>query len=240
MEERITKWWKGPAVEPQESLPVVAEPVSPLGEEKRQLTLARIRRAAVEVVCEQGFDASIDEIAKRSGVSVRTVYRHYRTHEGLLLATVKDMFAGWGQEPPVGIPRPTEDLEGWLRGTAIAIHTAHTEIPGEAFWDIFAPPRNSSPIRDQIANLRTEARTRSVRHLTSVAWHAAGGNGDAPETLYLAFALNLSSFTTRALITDFDRTPEQIGVLTSDILLPLIRGAVDAQRDNHGEGVTNP
>jgi hypothetical protein len=71
-----------------------------------------------------------------------------------------------------------------------------------------------------------------VRYITTVAWHTAGGTGDPPVDLESAFALNFSAFTTQALMIDFDRTPEQIGALTADILKTLLRRAVAAQRSS--------
>ena len=65
-----------------------------------------------------------------------------------------------------------------------------------------------------------------------VAWKTAGGSGDPPEDLELAFALNFSAFTTQALMVDFDQTPSQIGTLIADLLKMLMRSAVEAQRSN--------
>ena len=47
--------------------------------------------------------------------------------------------------------------------------------------------------------------------------------------MVLAFALNLSAFTTQALMIDFDRTPAEVGVLTADILKAVVHRGVDAQ-----------
>jgi hypothetical protein len=70
-----------------------------------------------------------------------------------------------------------------------------------------------------------------MRSLTTLAWRSAGGSGAPPQDLLLAFSLNLSAFTTHALIVDFDRTPAQIGTLTAQILKMLLRRAVEAQRE---------
>ena len=45
----------------------------------------------------------------------------------------------------------------------------------------------------------------------------------------LAFALNLSAFTTQALMIDFDQTPAQVGTLTANILKAFVRRTVEAQ-----------
>src|SRR5579863_2390420 len=62
-------------------------PSSSLAEERRDLTRCRIRQAAMEVIAQRGFNATVEEIAQRSGVSPRTIFRHYATHDRLIAAT---------------------------------------------------------------------------------------------------------------------------------------------------------
>ena len=68
-----------------------------------------------------------------------------------------------------------------------------------------------------------------------LAWRTAGGLGDPPEQLWLTFAIYLSGFATHALMTDFDQTPAQIGVLTADILKMALGRALQEQRAAIGE-----
>jgi AcrR family transcriptional regulator len=201
--------------------------VPTLADEQKQVTRARIRRAAMVVVARRGFGATVDEIARESGVSPRTIFRHYTTHQNLIVATVRDMFEACGRRPIEGLPSPDHDCDGWLEGLALTIHTRNAEILGEAFWDIHA-----RDLLGEVAVPRREARLRGVRHITTVAWHAGGGTGAPPDDLESAFALHFSAFTTQALMIDFDRTPHQIGALTADILKTLLRRAVAAQRSS--------
>ncbi len=182
----------------------------------------------MEVVAFRGFDATVAEIAEASGVSPRTVFRLYASHDQLIVATVKDMFEASGQ-PTEGVPTPTDDLDGWIEGLALTIHTRNAEILGEAFWDIHAPSRNASEALSEVDALRRESRTRGVCYLATLAWQRAGGTGEPPKDLMLAFALNFSAFTTQALMVDFDQTPAEIGVLTAQILKMLLWRAVEAQ-----------
>ncbi len=204
-------------------------PSPSLAEEQRQLTRSRIRRAAMEVVAQRGFDATVEEIARVSGVSPRTIFRHYATQDSLIVATVKDMIAAVGQRPIEGLPSDKDDLDGWLDGLALTIHTRTAEIVGVAFWDIHDPSLEASETLAEVAALRREFRLKGVRHLVKRAWVGAGGVGAPPQELELAFALNFSAFTTQALMIDFDLSPAQIGALTSNILKVLLRRAVQAQ-----------
>ena len=201
---------------------------SSLAEERQELTRSRIRQAAMEVVAQRGFDATVDEIARVSGVSPRTIFRHYASHDQLIVSTVKDMFEACGQ-PTEGVPTPTDDLNGWIEGLALTIHTRNAEILGEAFWDIHAQNRNAPGALSEVDALRREARTRGVYYLVTLAWQRAGGTGDPPKDLMLVFALNFSAFTTQALMVDFDQTPAQVGRLTADILKVMLRRAIEAQ-----------
>jgi hypothetical protein len=81
----------------------------------------------------------------------------------------------------------------------------------------------------EIDALRRDYRLRGMRYCANLAWKAAGGRGEPPEDVVLGFALNLSVFTTQALIVDFDQTPQEIGALTAEILKMLLRRAVEAQ-----------
>jgi AcrR family transcriptional regulator len=214
------------------------KPLPPsLAEERLQVTRDRITRAAMEVVARRGFAATVDEIADVSGVSPRTIFRHYGSHDQLIASTVKDMYEA------CGLPRLVDDIERWIEELpfqldgiddlidtmAVEFHTRSAGIFGAAFWDIHAPHEPSGVLSDVDA-LRREYRVRGMGHGVRLLWQAAGGVGEPPEDLGLAFALNLSAFTTQALMVDFDQTPQQIGHFTADILKTLIHRAVAEQR----------
>jgi AcrR family transcriptional regulator len=197
-----------------------------LAEEQQQLTRNRIKRAAMEVVGHRGFAATVDEIAQLSGVSPRTIFRHYVSHDNLIVATVKDMFEELGRRPIDGLVQAEDDLDAWIDGLALAVHTRNAEILGEAFWDIHAPQREASDTLAEVAELRRQWRVGGVRRLARIAWKCAGGTGPPPHQVDMAFALNFSAFTTQALMIDFDQTPEQIAALTADIVKLAIRRAL--------------
>jgi AcrR family transcriptional regulator len=201
-----------------------------LADEQRQLTRDRIRRAAMTVVARRGFDATVEEIARESGVSSRTIFRHYTTQGSLILATVKDMFEACGRRPIAGLPVLEEDLDGWLEVLSATIHTRNAEILGRAFWDLHAAHSGGSYPLAEVAALRRLARRRGVNHLAVIVWSAAGGTGEPPDDVVCAFALHFSAFATQSLMVDFDKTPGEIGRLSADSLKLTLRRAVDQQR----------
>lgn len=190
----------------------------------------------MQVVAQRGFDATIEEIARVSGVSPRTIFRHYSSQSNLIITTVNDMFEACGRRPIEGLPKPGDDLEGWLAGLGSTIHTRNAEIIGDAFWDLHVPNLAESEVLAEVSVLRRDFRRRGVRHLVTLAWREAGGTGEPPEALELAFALHFSAFTTHALMIDFDQTPAQIGALTAEILSVLLRYAVEAQAEERKSG----
>jgi AcrR family transcriptional regulator len=219
------------------------QPPSSLAGAQQQLTRRRIAQAAMEVVGRRGFDATVEEIAQLSGVSPRTVFRHYVSHDRLIAATVKDMFEACARYPIEGLPRLVEDfdgwisglprriddLDGWLEALAITVHTRTARIFGRAFWDIHAPQGIATEALSEVTTLRRRFRLQGIGYLTALAWEAAGGRGEPPEDLVLVFALNLSPFATQALMIDFDQTPADIGVLVAKILQMSVARALETQ-----------
>jgi AcrR family transcriptional regulator len=199
----------------------------------------------MEVVARRGFGATVDEIAQLSGVSPRTIFRHYASHDRLIAATVKDMFEACGlpQEGDdldkwiEGLPELFGDLDSLIEGMALTFHTRSASIFGAAFWDICAPRPGGSEVLAEVDALRRDYRLRGMSYLMNLVWQTAGGVGEPPEELTLAFALNLSVFTTQALMVDFDQTPAQIGVLTADILKMLLWRAIETQPSREGDYV---
>jgi AcrR family transcriptional regulator len=187
----------------------------------------------MEVVARRGFDGTVDEIAELSGVSPRTIFRHYLTHDRLIAATVKDMYFGWFED----LPLPGDDLDGWIEELAVTVHTRTAYVVGAAFWDIHAPRANASEVLSEMDAQRRDVRVSGMQTLVKVVWKMAGGMGAPPEDLVLAFALYLSAFATQALMTDFDQTPAQIGALTAGILKMLLWRAIEAQPSSAGDCV---
>jgi AcrR family transcriptional regulator len=204
-----------------------------LATEHRELAQARIRSAAREVIARRGFDATIEEIAEASGVSPRTIFRHFPSHDLLIAAGVKEMFAGLAR-PIEGLPDSATDLGGWLEGLSLEIHTRLATILGRAFWDIRAPePHNPDTLAQTLESQRL--RLQWVLSTAAEAWRGAGGTGEPPQQVIDLFALFLSAFTTQALATEFGRTPQQTAALTAATLQIVLAAAVEAQRRGAAE-----
>ena len=78
---------------------------------------ARVLEAAREVFAELGSEASLEEIARRAGVGIGTLYRHFPTRDALVEAVFRDTVdasCSRGEELLVS-DDPASALTAWLR-----------------------------------------------------------------------------------------------------------------------------
>jgi AcrR family transcriptional regulator len=84
----------------------------------------RILSGARAVFAEYGSEAQMDDVARRAGVGVGTVYRHYPTKEALLVELVREKFKGFAVEARNALERdgePFEVLADLMRSNAEAL-----------------------------------------------------------------------------------------------------------------------
>ena len=127
---------------------------SPLRRENAQRTRKRILDAAASVITEDG-DFVVAQVAKRAGVSVRTVYHHFPDREAMLEALAEWLAA------QLGYPRPElpEDLASFADETVAMFKRFDADFDKmRAFF--------STPV-GQAA--RQHARARRLEHLRHLA-----------------------------------------------------------------------
>jgi AcrR family transcriptional regulator len=102
--------------EPAAAAPQQARPLRRDAERNRQ----RILRAAAGVFTERGLDATLDDVARRAGVGVATVYRRFPDKESLaeaLFAERVEELAGLADRA-LDDPDPWDGLTGFLTSAA--------------------------------------------------------------------------------------------------------------------------
>src|ERR1700716_2745558 len=75
----------------------------------------RIQRAAREVWAEQGPGAPLDEIARRAGVGIGTLYRRFPDRQSLLRAVAIDVLARVGQEARLALAEEPDAFQALAR-----------------------------------------------------------------------------------------------------------------------------
>ncbi len=130
----------------------------------------RIVEVAREVFREQGYDASLDEVAKRAGVGAGTLYRHFPARENLVDAIMQSWVdrvdeaaaKAMAQEGP-----PRELLVGWFTAyvALISLHKGGPAKITSAMGDPTSPIMNKCQVLTTasdrvVARLREEGALR--------------------------------------------------------------------------------
>jgi AcrR family transcriptional regulator len=110
-----------------------------------QRKMASLLQAAMEVFAESGVEAPVREIAKRAGVGLGTVYRHFPHRSNLIVAVFQSRVDACADAASVLASKyePGEALARWMqrfvdfiatkRGLAAALHSgdpAYSALPG--------------------------------------------------------------------------------------------------------------
>jgi len=86
----------------------------------------RLMEAAKGAFADIGADVSLEEIARRAGVGIGTLYRHFPTREALFEAVYRrevDHLADLAQQLKADDVAPTEALRRWLRSNVEFVAT---------------------------------------------------------------------------------------------------------------------
>jgi|SRR5947209_4203235 len=96
----------------------------------------RLVEAASRLFAERGYrDASVQAIGEAAGVSRGSIFWHFGSKEGLLLAVVEQAFARWETETLVPNVGDAVGLEAVRRG--LAAHRAFVESEGDGAQRLF-------------------------------------------------------------------------------------------------------
>lgn len=106
----------------------------------------RLLCAARETFDEQGAEACLDEIARRAGVGIGTLYRHFPTRRAMLEAILHDGIEGLClfADRLLTSPAPGEALFTWLRAV-VAHAVASRGLAVELLRTMSAPESSPAP-----------------------------------------------------------------------------------------------
>jgi len=171
--------------------------------EKRQRTRARLLEAAADVIGEKGWDrTSLDEVARRAGMTRGAIYGNFKNREELFLAVVQTR---WRPViPPLADGVTFRDYMHTL-GKAVAAATPSRRAQAVGALSFMLYTLTHDEMRRQIARFNRELYRRGARRLS-----AAFGKSELlmpPEQLIpvlhaLTDGLTFLRFMTPELITD--------------------------------------
>lgn len=186
-----------------------------------QDTHARAVRAARTLIAVRGLDVSMDEVAEASGISRRTLFRHFSNREALIVAALDEGFATYEGRFLVAL-QPGAALTDWIAGVLRQIHRTHLRA-GRGLWHLAcAFDDELSPALRAANRRRRLMRERITREFADRAWQLADGPGSAPALLVDTVATVLSSFTTHSLVVDRQRGVDEVVAQSVRILMAVL------------------
>ena len=173
--------------------PIHDKPLRKDAQRNREKLLA----AAVELFAERGTEGSLEEVAKRAGVGIGTLYRHFPTRDALVEAAYRNEVAqlrAAADELLAELP-PDAALEAWMRrfvdyGTAKrGMRDALQSIAGGA--TLFADTRGQ--VTEAVAvllragaeagTLRADVEPEDVLRAMGAIWLVADGDDFAEQAM---------------------------------------------------------
>ena len=148
----------------------------------------RLLDAALQVYAERGADdASLDEIARRAGVGIGTLYRHFPTRQALLEAVYRDQveeLCEVARELHDEAP-PQQALERWLRAL-MAFATTKKNLSSS----LMSGP-NKSEVATSCSAMVREAATKLLADAQATG--QVRGDVDAIDLLRMSHALAIAA-----------------------------------------------
>lgn len=161
---------------------------------------------------ERGADASLEEVARRAGVAIGTLYRHFPTRDDLLAALLERSLAELAERADAmrAAPVTVEALIGWLR--AFAEHSGtYRGLPRSVLVGL---EEEGSPLHAACVHMRDAA-----ARLMAAAQEAGVVRPDVPVEDVLAIVAGIAWVAEQAG-----------GAGRADRLLDLVRDALTAGR----------
>ncbi len=128
-----------------------------------QRNYERLVTAAAAAFAEHGAEANLDDIARRAGVGIGTLYRHFPTRQALLEVLLRDSLdeLNADAEAKLASASPGQALADWLR--AVVAHAAtYRGLAAELLCNPHASPEFARCSAMQLAGARLLARAQAA------------------------------------------------------------------------------
>jgi AcrR family transcriptional regulator len=121
----------------------------------------RVLVAAEAVFSELGLRAQIEEVARRAGVGVGTVCRHFPTKQALIEAVLEAMYASLAREAQEALSRPDPGVAFRTFFTSLSEFQARHRALAEQMASEIDRPASTQPLRNALRASITELVTRA-------------------------------------------------------------------------------
>ena len=200
----------------------VAEDLA-LADEQKLLVRNRLIRAARRACALRGLDVRMEDVAKEARVSRRTAFRYFPNRSQLIREAFVSGMNGYRSR--VSYASSESDPDEWVEHVCLTTHQLNARV-GKLFWDLTFSPPADDPDLARTVEMHHASRKEFTGRFAEVAWKAFGGEASPPGWLVNAIAVQMSAFTTEALMSGYDRSPEDVGHATSVVIRRLIKDAL--------------
>ena len=161
----------------------------------------------------------MDRLAEVSGVSRRTLFRHFATREKLLAAAFEAGMSNYRKQ----LPTFDGDQQRWLRATCDAAHRMNSTI-GPGFFELASrtdlPPDLAAAERRRLSEFRA-----AMTDIAQTLWRSCGAVGKPPQSLRDTITAHLSPHFTAALTVDTGKSWQS----AADLAFAAIQAALAEQ-----------
>jgi AcrR family transcriptional regulator len=180
-----------------------------------------VLRATRALLATDGLSVTMDDIASASGVSRRSLSRHFNGRDELI-AEALDGALAWYVDRVHDELRVDASLEHWLVSTARLVHRSSADA-GLGVWQLASSRDEDLPPALAAVNRRRRANRRKwTQDVAQRAWQLAGAEGPVPDVVLEAFALSLSVFATHSMVGDLRRSADRLAEHTGAMLVAVI------------------
>jgi len=181
-----------------------------------QRNYARLLSAAMTAFTEHGADdASLEEIARRAGVGIGTLYRHFPTRQALLEAVYRDQVDALRARANelLDSDEPAEALAAWLRALGTFSSTKHNLTSA-----LLATIGKDSDLLSSCSTVICDAADILLKRAQEAG--AVRADADARDLIRLVHAVNIA---TQRAPTDPAQTDRLLGLILDGLRPPAAR-----------------
>ncbi len=194
---------------------------------KLEFVRAQALQSTQALLAIHGLSLTMDQIADESGISRRSLFRHFESRDALVRSALDAAIADYEGQLAEATMIEGEPGE-WLTSVIAHTHRSH-RAAGLAIWQISSTADAHLPQElIEVTRRRRAMRRRATKRLTIRAWEAHGGTGPPPDLVTEAMAMAVSSYSTHSLIIDLGQSIDEAARLSAAIITAVIEACLSA------------